>query len=1546
MAKTMTPTAGSNDDNSKQIAIAVAPTTEERQALQAELVRVCGEEFWYVESTDAVAAAQDLANRLDDERKPHIAVVSPKILHYLLQKKLVVAEQIGLLVLERADEIHEVSPSLYRMIFTASQLSSKSASTSSPRIFATTKKPASELDWSGQNPLYRHIQIFNVVPVLTPDIVDTLDKKREPVYPPLLAEVFDPNQADNAPWKLPVDVRDFLMGSNDRKVDFVRTLRLELEMGNSAAVYDERKKQDRVNRFIQDAQTVYQHLGLWCLLKFVELELLANLRACLVDDVDNINHKRRRQLAQASTTTEIEDEDDETADDLQIAGEDAEEGEEPFRESMDSISELIAAATGLDEAKSAKIQGIQRVLSWLSVKMEETGVSSATPRLLKAAAVVRSQLVNGKSDKRCWVFVERRSYCAVIAEYLSVYLSDLGIPPTCSMLGRSNARITGSLYFSSYLKVVTLFNECKTNVLVTTSIAKKSQRVTVEPELCDLVIIFDELLESDKLVELGRRAHSSFGVVKYMLPHGKIDLKKYNILVRKMKERIQLEVENRDLPSSVTHPSRLNESEPQGTSTLQPSTDRVPLKKRGGSAVQEKYELVNKETGVVLNLKNSVDCLGALCDTIPGLDTFDKHAQYSVKRTPVSTDDKIDELKAEADARTAGDELQEGGESSRFLHSATLRLPVMLGIKKQISSEMVNSDEEAKAIVAFKACLELVKRGLLDAHFRPNLSGDEASVFRRKPHENTRPTRPTTATDSPATSIDNASLSAQPQQRLGDLSTQDTYDLPPVSARELGLPTLRSLVDQHDDASPKPIKMCFYGIQGLQFAILSTKELYTGNTNTGWRYDFATSEVMEPVIHRVTLEMRPVEMQLSKSELLEALHFHLVTIRLVCMGVDDALREVKVFGDDVWKEFSEQNDKGYLVVPSKLDANGQDCVLDWDYLRDIITKPLLMDCWPLPSVEIPEDEWICVPTNRHNVSYVVQSVTGELAGDRIKSLLEDDAAWAHHMKTSKSSPGNPSFGRWHTRTQLQEADTSQPLIHGIQVPTIVPLIRRVMQRNHDDASTAQSKTKFNERLFLPQFTTLLRMNKSRFFEAMGIVPLLYEFERKCQMSNLMMQIGLEVDLALLDDATTKPAYERLEILGDTFLKLETSWFMYEHRRDILEEGFLTQLRRDIIRNDRLNHFALTVNLHHYILYPAEIEQHPFRCWKPSCVGKTPDAIVAPSKWIADVLEAVCGAYLVGHGEMGARHFLKWIGVSVPEVPFEYARPFYPDCYPNVLYDDDDIDTIAARHDLGFVTDRYEGLSIRLATLQQRLRYTFRNKLLLLEAIAHPSVGPLEIRFTKSNVDTGAEADSTRRWKHNYERMEYLGDAVIEYLTLSYAFMMYDKWLPGSLSQWKSATVSNDALGKTAIACFGIDECILSGALKIDRETLQVVSQVERKYTRSSNEESGSLLSSFASSNSSRRPSTGSRKPSAVNALSLPKMFADVFEALVAAVFLDSGHDLQRVRDVFFGPLIDTVGNEAIAYVCRESGLSLHEVAGRGDEDSEHLMMLSDEDDDD
>ncbi|KAI9991038.1 hypothetical protein PInf_018656 [Phytophthora infestans] len=1493
-----------SSSNTQVNALAIAASPAGRSALQAQLARLCGRRVVCSDSYKANQWLEDpeFARSTLNTVRGQIAILSPLILQEMLRKKILDLTDVGLLVAEDWDLVHAELPSFSKLL---TNLMDEMPTATTLRIFATSRLPASKMDWDPvTNPLLKHIHVFNMLPVLS-------STSMEPSFPPIHCEVFQ--NKDMSREEEETSVRDFLLGANDKKVDLVHVFRMELELGNSAAVYDERKKQDKVNRFIQDAEVVKEHLGLWCLWKFVELELQANLQACIVDDPDNVNNRKKRK----------QQEDDPDIDDSMMG------------EGIDS-----------DFTEDGAV-----------------GEEEGTDEMMECSNAEDSAGKEGKSAQ--------------------------------------------------------MFTNYETKIMVTTSVAKKSQKIRMAPPPCDLVVVMNELLEPNKLYEYGKRADITRGFIKYITEDTVLARKKFEGLVRQMQEFIHLEQEENRVHASVAQPasssldiSSLQMPQPPSSSTeaTTPSSvdntlvslqaeSRLSVIPERVQPVVNPYELIHQDTGAILNVTNSVSCLSKFCDTLPGLDTYDRRPQYIVRRISVvkhmapslkrakkkllkynsKLTDKIDVLKAEAEQRANaamdenGDESKDGDEESsatdsRFHFSATLKLPGALGIKKQLHSQQVETQDEAKGIVAFKACQELLKKGLLDRHFRSKLLDDQVATI----HKDDMGTRSSNG-DSTATGDDTIVLGENDEApaQLTDLSTQSSYDLPPVSAVELSLRPIRSLTQEaassREEGEEWSTTMCFYGLSGAHYAILATNELYTGNTNTGWRYDFATSGVMSPEIQPITLAKRPMELTLTKQELHDVLHFHLVVMRLACMGVQDAVRDVDIASDNVWNEFSEQNDKGYLVVPSVMDESKQPPTLslDWNYVREIIGKPLLEPLWPLPTTgatgntKDTTDEWICVPTYRLNVSYVVQAISDRTVDDIRKEYLADEKSWTTHLKKGKSTPGNPILGRWHTRQQLEEADADQPLVYGIQVPPIVPIIRRVMQRNKDEGSIAQYKTKFNERLLVPQYTSRLRLSKSRFFDAMGLVPLLYEFERKCQISHLMGKIGLELDMTLLDDATTKPAYERLEILGDTFLKLETSWYMYEQRKDIYQEGQLTQLRRDIIRNDRLNQFALAARLHHYMLYPAEVEQHPFQCWKPSCMGKTPDPVVAPAKWIADVLEAITGAYLVGQGEKGARYFLKWIGVTVLEHPStNFARPFYPDCFPNELYDAAMTSRGGAELplSLNFKVAQFEDLPKRLMLLQQRLKYTFRNKRLLLEAVTHPSVGQLVLHIDQmdangadGNADGNAGGDievmsrSQKKkktvWKGDYERLEYLGDALIEYLTLSYAFLMYDKWLPGSLSQWKSATVSNDALGKTALACFGVDECIFAGAVRIDRETMDRVAGIERKYARA--EASTGLSPVFEAVGVSKKKAKSKNAPNGGNSHTLPKMFADVFEALVAAVFLDSGRDLQLVRDVFMGPLLQTVGQDAYAYVCHESGLAMDNT---GDELMEDLVFSSDEED--
>lgn len=78
-------------------------------------------------------------------------------------------------------------------------------------------------------------------------------------------------------------------------------------------------------------------------------------------------------------------------------------------------------------------------------------------------------------------------------------------------------------------------------------------------------------------------------------------------------------------------------------------------------------------------------------------------------------------------------------------------------------------------------------------------------------------------------------------------------------------------------------------------------------------------------------------------------------------------------------------------------------------------------------------------------------------------------------------------------------------------------------------------------------------------------------------------------------------------------------------------------------------------------------------------------------------------------------------------------------------------------------------------LQAALDYTFKNKQLLKEALSHPSCAADE----------------------NYERLEFLGDAVIELCCSLYLFARYPKAGEGELTRRRASLVRGDALEAAA-----------------------------------------------------------------------------------------------------------------------------------------------------
>ena len=212
-------------------------------------------------------------------------------------------------------------------------------------------------------------------------------------------------------------------------------------------------------------------------------------------------------------------------------------------------------------------------------------------------------------------------------------------------------------------------------------------------------------------------------------------------------------------------------------------------------------------------------------------------------------------------------------------------------------------------------------------------------------------------------------------------------------------------------------------------------------------------------------------------------------------------------------------------------------------------------------------------------------------------------------------------------------------------------------------------------------------------------------------------------------------YQRLEFLGDSILKMLTSTtLMADHQT--WHEGYLSRAKDHIVSNGRLAMAAQETELDKYILTRAFTGKK----WKPLSnmrlgMPQTIQHRKISTKTLADVVEALVGAAFLDGGFTKA---LSCLRVFLPEVSW------LPLAERNIML-------------LRTACDSPQLLTTpsNFANLETLVGHTFACKRLLLEAITHPS--HLSIPSTPS-----------------YQRLEYLGDAILDYLVTTTIFSYGDR----------------------------------------------------------------------------------------------------------------------------------------------------------------------------
>jgi endoribonuclease Dicer len=386
--------------------------------------------------------------------------------------------------------------------------------------------------------------------------------------------------------------------------------------------------------------------------------------------------------------------------------------------------------------------------------------------------------------------------------------------------------------------------------------------------------------------------------------------------------------------------------------------------------------------------------------------------------------------------------------------------------------------------------------------------------------------------------------------------------------------------------------------------------------------------------------------------------------------------------------------------------------------------------------------------------------------------------------------------------------------------------------------------------------------------------------------------GIPLDLLLT--ATTTPAaqehtnYQRLETLGDTVLKFAVSVQLLS-AYPFWMEGYLARRKDHAVSNANLAKIAIDRKLYQWIIRDLFVPKR----WRPR-LASDPVALLfeeisspAPdmsgmtekqkrrakvarnlsTKVLADVIEALIGAaYLHGGFALGIE-CMKVFGLGL-------SWRALPEC----------VNTMYSR-----VANLYH-LPTQIAVVESILGYTFRRKAIVVEALMHASY--------QSDLET-----------MSYERMEFLGDAVLDMLVTDYLYRAPGKYYgPGKIHIIKTAVVNAHFL---AMLCLRAStELPASMPSWSQRDGITVTEDTQRVHLYTCLLHSSVTVINDQQATFARWERPGGRDDieaafeecrafpwSALVSLQAPKFLSDLFESLLGAVYLDSMGDLDVTRDV-------------------------------------------------
>lgn len=334
-------------------------------------------------------------------------------------------------------------------------------------------------------------------------------------------------------------------------------------------------------------------------------------------------------------------------------------------------------------------------------------------------------------------------------------------------------------------------------------------------------------------------------------------------------------------------------------------------------------------------------------------------------------------------------------------------------------------------------------------------------------------------------------------------------------------------------------------------------------------------------------------------------------------------------------------------------------------------------------------------------------------------------------------------------------------------------------------------------------------------------------------------------------------YERLEFIGDCFLKMATSISLYglfpgndEYKSHVD--------RMCLLCNANLCTNAVELKLYEYIRSMGFNR----RAWYPEGLvllsGKgalPPNSHALGDKSIADVSEALIGAALVTH------HPTKNMDDAVRAVTElvcseNHNVKVWADYYK--LYEKPKYqlaESTAAQRDMA-------------AQMEKKHSYHFNYPRLLRSAFTHPSYSSLNEQIP------------------SYQRLEFLGDALLDMACVNFLFYNYPTKDPQWLTEHKMAMVSNQFLGALCVH-LGFHVHLLTMNTTYARQIKDYVEEIQEARLQVEKE---ALELGKPACECSPDYWTFVRQP--------PKSLPDIVEAYIGAIFVDSEYNFEEVERFF------------------------------------------------